>query len=210
MDWRRISSRPVVSVALGATVLVVLALGIVLVKIKAHSVTCDPIDEYPWDKRKKLANHPSQDFTALAKFGGSLLIQDATGQRYLPIIVDSVSSESWGNKWTLLNMKSNCAELVLRIDGRYLNTTIRQIVVEADVGEKSPVICTARVEDVSFYKYSHYACNKVQSYRCYPIDSERVFELIVDEVEFEIDGDVDVIRRGDYSKEKYDCSAATR
>lgn len=223
VDWRRWC-------AIITVVSVVMAL-VVLMGLSSKTITCGLIVEEPRFNFSAIKNIHSLDFTSLANFAGYMRLeqlhdhstlrkikkeQNISTVSYFPIHVEYISLFSFRPEFYRFIINADCAEIVLELERhgelvRVVNISI-SLKVSYDFGSTE---CQIDSPPIEIFQDGYYSCPEKRVYRCdlkkeqNDIDpGPRSFmSLVVQRLEFEIDGNPDKIRLDQFSKKINRCKA---
>lgn len=206
-------------IILGLVVLVVISIIlIVTLSVTLTASSCSFIAEIPEPAHPKVRK--PENNRALVSFSGYLIYNvdqshNSSGRIFMPLELQSVGLISLFEEQTKrLSLDANCAKMDLDLvqgSSDYEVSEIRVDLVEPNGPAKTCTIYKTQL-DISGNNQFHYACYSKRSYDCYaydPIKGQQslIARLIVTGLEFEVDGDKQVIGQGSFSTQGKYCDA---
>lgn len=192
--------------------LIVLAI-VVLVFLKSGP-KCDLIDTKPVSDLTKLKNLASSDYKSLLNFAGYLKYnidsKDDKKKEFLPLNVQSINTEDVKDSTDrLFVLNGDCAKMTLtvRTDKTTKKESVSNINVDLTTANGDSKSCTiVNPMNIEAAAGKHYSCMIDKTYTCKDKD-KIVAELVLNDLEFELNGNSDKIKAGEFSTEKESCKA---
>lgn len=180
----------------------------------AGSAKCDLIEGKPEFKAENLKNISSGDYKSLANFDGFLTytLADAKEKKvYLPLQLQSIASDSKDASIPTLTLQADCAKVTftMRTD-QTTGTSVTKIEVELSHANDKSTKC--QITDVGDLGKpapvgKHYKCQtaRLTTFDCKDGD-KTIARLQMNDIEFEINGNSDNIKKGEFSTPAIVCA----
>lgn len=210
--------RNAVIVGIGVTVLVVLAILFI-----GAGKQCNLQSEAPkLDPSEEVVNHKSSDFKAMANFAGYLVYkqkQDDDKKKnstsntdlYLNLELESIEQTgSWGDtkQPARLKLSTGCADLTVVLPTSEDKSHLEPFYFELDniSSDGDRTECTTG-SPMTIFASQYYSCKQTKSYTCFSTKdkTKEVAQLIVQRLEFEVDGNPAAIKQGNFDKVLVSC-----
>lgn len=198
---------------IGAVVLAVVVAAVVIiaaVKLSGSRAICDFDIVEPTSYIADLQNIPSDKFDALASFSGYFetrkMKKDKSESRFLSLELQNVTWFKSGTKPNL-TLWTSCAQIILNIN--VSNTiSVDSILVnltKPNGNDDRIDSCVIEPTGIVFRTNSSYSCLTKQRFDCHTADEKGSNMLVIDSLQFEIDGDRDTIKKREFSKPVHYC-----
>lgn len=185
--------------------LIVLAI-IVLVFLKSGP-KCDLIDTKPDvpSDLTKLKNLASSDYKSMLNFAGYLKYnidsKDEKKKQFLPLEIQSINTEDVKDTTDkLLVLNGDCAKMTMTVktDKTTSKQTVSTINVDLTTANGDSKSCSIDPMGIEVSAGKHYSCKVDKIYTCF--DKEKnVAQFIMNDLEFEVNGNSDKIKNGEWS-----------
>lgn len=202
-------------------VIIVVVVGLIFFFASQSYVKCDLQEVEPAFDTKNKQNVKSSDNKALVDFNGFLSYQKDKEDKkvFLPLNFESVSySETSNDKGTTGNMRleTNCASLVFNYNvGEERRLAVTDIDVSLVLPNGDYKSCKVQHLGIFVGPKKHYSCDVKKEYSCETTVKEDnkdvtkvVAKLVLRNLEFEVDGDPEKIKKLEFSTGKDVCLAS--
>lgn len=193
-----------------AVVLAIIVAITVLIAVRLNTLHCELIDKEPtYDEKVTADKMSSSDNKALAQFLGHLKYEKKDSEKdskkvYLALNLKSIepqAQQASPNQTTKLILYADCAIVTISFN----NTSIQQVITKLEVqlllangAHESCEVESPKVNPVN-KATNHFACSK-KTYNCVSKStSSTVAALIMNKLEFEVDGKPEVIKNKEFS-----------
>lgn len=206
------------------TIVIVLIALVILIALTTRIHSCDLIHEKPEFNLSTSKNIHSFDFSSLANFAGYIQYElqgTAHGRNksqriltlsYLPLEVDFITLFETKRGSYVFTINTDCAELLFNLDTRDKKIMVVDIKVSLTKSNLEIDECYIDLPSIETPVDCYYSCSMMREYKCetrkqkLPIDHPGlVVSLVVEKLEFEIDGDPNEIRLDQFSKKINQC-----
>lgn len=190
---------------------------VLIIVMKQPKYTCELQREQPKFDPELLKNITSKNNTAIANFAGFIVLHNDTNvpnpiADYLPLELVSISQQGALNdsNGANLTLSTSCCDITLihTIDPKSKNVIIK-IQIENISSDRNHVSsCLVSTGLTPIPRDSFYSCQNSRSFYCEDAKNGTIAAILkFQQLEFEIDGDPNIIEQGRFSKQKRMCEA---
>lgn len=197
-----------VLIVLGVIIGIVLAIALLtsFVLFMKQSTSCQVQLEEPKRSSKVLKNFITKDYKAIANIDGYVLFNDT--HEYVPLELNNIELSEESNE-QYLTLHFTCASIGI-LWRKGINTEWNMVTeynVSINVAGKSTTKCIIEYPGIYVPNNEHFYCQQKYVFGCVDLETHRkqLLELVLYAIEFEIDGDPDMIKEGRFSKQPRVC-----
>lgn len=214
MDLSQLKWKLIVATVFGILLGIIVILAVVLLSTESKENQC-LFGKVEPSASKWTENIASSDLKALASFSGYIQTSSDPHGRYLPLKLFEVSYSSKNNstKERELILQTNCAKITIVIfqegddsfDVNSIEVSLNRPVASINNGSRGTwTDCEIYYPSMFFAKYEGYGCEKKTVFDCL---TRRVDQaaLVIETIKFEIDGDSEKFKAGEFSKPTRYC-----
>lgn len=196
---------------------VVATLVLIIVLNRPGKHPCELRQEVPTYDSEQSKNVTSKNNVAIANFAGYLGFPNDTNRseivnEYLPLELVSISQEGTlnGSSQANLTLSTSCCNIKLHhtLDPDNKSNYLISMVIENIVGNRNVTSChVAEFLTTKLKQDQFYFCRDSKVHYCKDMEENTVATFVFHQLEFEIDGNPDIIKQGRFSKQQYICTS---
>lgn len=211
------------------TIFIVLMALVIFIALTSKTYTCDLIHKEPDYNLTAIKNVHSLDLSALANFAGHIeydlqaavpynpsQLQRILTRLYLPLNIDFISLIELRKGSYGFTIVADCAELLFDVEADAKKLRVRSISISFSKPNMDAVQCRVEEPPIEMAEDGYYSCRTKKVYKC-EFNQNSALEdddhpglivmLVVERLEFEIQGDPNRVRTNEFTKKINPCIA---